>query len=205
MTLVGPCVLIFGDPATGTDYGDFVTNIVQNPPEPIVLPAINRDYSASPSRGYSITLTGVQESLEDGTLWRYLWDNFNKADEPVTWSPLGAGDVFFEAKVASVPDPQVGGAANQHGTFDITLNLVERPTIIANPLVTPPTGVTEGAPGSFTPSGATPPANLAALNALGALGESSTAWALGSYVVLGDNSHAYWNGTTWVAGEAPAP
>jgi len=204
MTLVGPCVLIFGDPAMGTDYGDYVTNIVQNPPEPIVLNAINRDYSQSPSRGYAITLTGVQESLLDGTLWRYLWDNFNTADEPVLWSPLGAGDVYFEGKVTSIPDPQVGGQANQHGTFDITLNLVERPTIVPSPNPAAPTGVTEGTPGSFTPAGEVP-ANLAALQALGALGESSTAWALGSYVVLGDGSHAYWNGTAWVAGEAPAP
>lgn len=133
MTLVGPCVLIFDDPATGVDFGDFVTNIVQNAPQPIVLAAINRDYSSSPSRGYTITLTGVQETLDDGTLWRYLYDNFDEKDVPLLWSPLGSGDVYFSSTVASIPDPSVGGAANQHGTFDLTITLVDRPTIVAAP------------------------------------------------------------------------
>lgn len=135
MTLVGPCVLIFDDPATGVDYGDFVTTIVQNAPAPVVLPAINRDYSSSSTRGYTITLTGVQEDLEDGTLWRYLYDNFDAKDVPVLWSPLGAGDVYFAATAASIPDPSVGGAANQHGTFDLTITLVDRPTITTAPVV----------------------------------------------------------------------
>jgi|GEM_PF-2162498 len=139
MTLVGPCVLLLGDAATAIDYGDFVTNIVQNAPQPIVLPAINRDYSDSPTRGYTITLTGVQETLDDGTLWRYLWDNFNDTDVPVTWSPMGDGEVYFAGLIASIPDPSVGGAANQHGTFDITLTLVARPTIVPAP--TPPEGL----------------------------------------------------------------
>lgn len=136
MTLVGPCVLIFEDPATGTDFGDYVTDIMQNAPEPIVLPAINRDYSASPSRGYTITLTGVQETLDEGTLWRFLYDNFDTKDVPLLWSPLGAGDVYFSSTAASIPDPSVGGAANQHGTFDITITLVDRPTIVAAPVRT---------------------------------------------------------------------
>jgi hypothetical protein len=134
MTLVGPCVLLLGV-APGEDFGDYVTNIEQVAPEPIVLPAINRDYSSSSTRGYKITLTGVQESLEEPTLWRYLWDNFDAKDHPITWSPLGAGDVYFQALIASIPDPKVGGQANQHGTFDITLTLVERPVIVTAPVV----------------------------------------------------------------------
>lgn len=68
---------------------------------------------------------------------------------------------------------------------------------------TPPTGVTAGTPGSFTPAGSDVPANLAALQALGALGQT-TAWATGQYVVLGDASNAHWNGTAWIAGIAAA-
>jgi hypothetical protein len=67
-----------------------------------------------------------------------------------------------------------------------------------------PTGVTEGTPGAFIPAGSVP-SDLAALNDAGSLGQSATAWAEGSYVVLGDNSHAYWTGTAWAVGEAPAP
>lgn len=65
-------------------------------------------------------------------------------------------------------------------------------------------GVIPGSPGSFYPQGSTVPVNLLALIALGDLGETS-AWALGQHVVLGDASHAYWDGDDWTAGNAPAP
>lgn len=64
-----------------------------------------------------------------------------------------------------------------------------------------PTGVTPGIPGSFTPSGSSVPATLAALTALGALGETA-AWTTGQYVSLGDASKAHWSGTAWVTGAA---
>jgi len=63
------------------------------------------------------------------------------------------------------------------------------------------TGATAGNPGSFTPSGATPPADLAGLNACTA--EPQTAWLTDEHVVLGDSSFAHWNGTAWTAGKAP--
>jgi hypothetical protein len=63
------------------------------------------------------------------------------------------------------------------------------------------TGATAGAPGSFTPSGATPPADLAGLNACTA--SPTTAWTMDQYVVLGDASEAHWNGSAWAAGKAP--
>lgn len=67
------------------------------------------------------------------------------------------------------------------------------------------TGVSAGAPGSFTPSGATPPATLAALKADPVIGDSGTskpgaAWTTGQYVVLGDASQANWSGTAWASG-----
>lgn len=64
-----------------------------------------------------------------------------------------------------------------------------------------PFGVIPGTPGTFIPTGADIPANLSALNSMGDLGET-TAWSSGQYVELDDASHAYWNGSTWVAGEA---
>lgn len=63
------------------------------------------------------------------------------------------------------------------------------------------TGVTAGTPGTFTPAEATIPANLTALQSLGALGQT-TAWTTGQYVNLGDASKAYWNGTAWASGTA---
>lgn len=64
-----------------------------------------------------------------------------------------------------------------------------------------PTGVTAGTPGEFTPAGSATPADLTALQALGALGQT-TAWTTGQYVVLGDASEAHWTGTAWAVGRA---
>ena len=62
------------------------------------------------------------------------------------------------------------------------------------------TGAIEGAPGSFTPSGASPPLALAGL--AGVTASPVTAWSTGSYVRLGDSSDAHWDGSAWVAGQA---
>lgn len=64
-----------------------------------------------------------------------------------------------------------------------------------------PTGATPGTPGSFTPGTATVPYDLGDLQALGSLGQGAT-WSAGQYVVLGDGTNAYWNGSSWAAGEA---
>lgn len=64
-----------------------------------------------------------------------------------------------------------------------------------------PTGATAGIPGEWTPTDAYPAANFAALSSVTA--SPGTAWTTGQYVVLDDASHAYWDGTTWVVGEAP--
>ena len=65
-----------------------------------------------------------------------------------------------------------------------------------------PTGVTAGAPGSFTPPGSNVPDNLAQLSGLGSLGQT-TAWTTGQYVNLDPSGSAYWNGTQWALGVAP--
>jgi hypothetical protein len=55
--------------------------------------------------------------------------------------------------------------------------------------------------GTYTPAGATPPQNLAAL--AGVTATPATAWTTGQRIVLGDGSLAHWNGTAWVAGAKP--
>ncbi|MEU5427616.1 hypothetical protein AB0H73_18705 [Streptomyces olivoreticuli] len=62
------------------------------------------------------------------------------------------------------------------------------------------TGASAGTPGSFTPSGAVAPANLAAMATVTA--SPSSAWSTGQHVVLNDSSTAYWTGTAWAAGTA---
>jgi len=67
------------------------------------------------------------------------------------------------------------------------------------PLVT----IVAGSPATLSPSNATRPEDLAALQGLGALG-NTTAWTPGQFVILGDGSEAYWDGDSWVQGRAPA-
>jgi hypothetical protein len=69
---------------------------------------------------------------------------------------------------------------------------------------TPPNRLIHSGGGVYTfePPTADIPADLAALVALGALGEFFL-WDPGSYVELGDHSHAYWGSGGWQAGEAP--
>jgi hypothetical protein len=69
---------------------------------------------------------------------------------------------------------------------------------------TPATGATAGKPGSWTPTGAAPPATVAAIAALPAT--PVTAWTSGQYVQTGTAGiagRAFWNGTAWTAGVAP--
>ena len=52
--------------------------------------------------------------------------------------------------------------------------------------------------GTFTPAGATPPQNFAALS--GVTASPATNWTTGQYIQLGDGTRANWNGTAWAVG-----
>lgn len=64
------------------------------------------------------------------------------------------------------------------------------------------TGATAGSPGTYTPTGAQPPADMAALAAVEAT--PATAWTEGQHIVLANGRVVHWNGTAWVDGPAPA-
>lgn len=64
------------------------------------------------------------------------------------------------------------------------------------------TGAVAGDPGIFSAGGVAPP-NLAGMT--GVVANPTTAWDGGQYIVIGDGSSAYWNGTVWTAGVAPEP
>jgi hypothetical protein len=74
------------------------------------------------------------------------------------------------------------------------------PVVVEAPPPPPATGATAGTPGSWTPAGAAPPADFAALGAITAT--PLTAWTTGQHVVLGDASNAFWDGAAWAAGQA---
>jgi hypothetical protein len=80
-------------------------------------------------------------------------------------------------------------------------NLVfDKTTFPGSPITA--TGATAGSPGAFTPTGATPPADLPALQAGSITASPATAWTTGQHVVLGNNQHAYWNSLAWASGDA---
>jgi hypothetical protein len=60
-----------------------------------------------------------------------------------------------------------------------------------------------GIPGYTQPEGTYAASSLADLLADPQTASPLTAWTTGQYVTLLDGSHAYWDSTTWVAGEAP--
>lgn len=62
------------------------------------------------------------------------------------------------------------------------------------------TTATAGTPGTYTPSGADLPLDLADLSDVTA--SPTSAWTTGQYVPLDDGSTANWNGTAWAAGAA---
>lgn len=71
---------------------------------------------------------------------------------------------------------------------------------------TPATGADAGAPGTWTPSGATPPADVAALQGGSITANPATAWTTGQYVqtaTAGAPGEACWTGSGWVGGKAP--
>jgi hypothetical protein len=96
------------------------------------------------------------------------------------------GLAYLNASIdCSLSAPKVTGSWSAAGPWTVP------GTIVA-------TGATAGLPGSFTPAGATPPANLAAMTGITA--SPATAWTTGQHVEMGNGSDCYWNGTAWVAG-----
>lgn len=128
MTLIGPASLKFGEEST--DYGDYLTSIQRTTANPVTLTGINRDFSGIPRNGHAVVITGVEETLEAGTLWRWLYDHSGERDVPIAWSTQGETGASWSGTVAVVPDPSQGGQANQHGTFNVTIPLTGKPTLV---------------------------------------------------------------------------
>lgn len=129
----------------------------------------------------------------------YLF-NFNgqEATTTITWPDALT---IATATIIITPGP-FGGTAGEVAEGTVSLPVLGQPTLAAMPPPVTATGATSGSPGSFTPSGATPPHNLTALQSGGIVASPTTAWTTGSHVVLGDTTHAHWSGTAWASGDA---
>lgn len=71
-----------------------------------------------------------------------------------------------------------------------------------SPASGPSTGATAGNPGTWTPANSLPPANFTKMDTITA--SPATGWTVGQHVVLADATNAYWQGTAWASGKAPA-
>jgi len=100
----------------------------------------------------------------------------------------------------AIPQPFdiITGDAGAASQVQIDWNLTAAPNVDTGAVAA--TGATAGSPGFFSPSGATTPANLAALTGITA--SPTTAWTTGQYVITADLLAAHWSGTAWAAGKA---
>jgi hypothetical protein len=145
--------------------------------------------------------TSVQDFDDPEGFLSYCWDN-RRLTVPFSWQPNteGAPTWTGEALIVALEE---GGDVNSRLTTDWEFELsgeVARTYAAA----VAATGATAGTPGTFTPSGATPPANVAGMTGLTA--SPATAWTSGQYVqtgTAGTAGQAHWSSSAWVAGAAP--
>ncbi|WP_336991028.1 hypothetical protein [Leucobacter sp. VD1] len=104
-----------------------------------------------------------------------------------------------QAERGSVKGANVTFTWQEHDLFEGSPFWQWGPAVPGAPVA--PTGVTAGTPGAFTPTGAALPTTIAALRALGPLGQT-TAWTTGQYVEYGNGMKAHWGGDDWATGEA---
>ena len=131
-------------------------------------------------------------------------DSYRLGDDIVTLLTPLAVDPHSLAVESIIPTSSLLAGENMPG---YTVNLTDdRKALCAERPPPPPTratGAVMGTPGYYTPVGAAPPPDAAALYTLTA--EPDTPWDPGTYVVVGDATEFYWDGTAWVPGRAPTP
>lgn len=159
----------------------------------------------------NLTMTAIQDfTAESGTesLVGYSWAH-NSETVDFVWGPTADVQDQWTGKV-TVQALNIGGDVNTRITTDAEWPITEltMPTRLGGKKVIgsggAAAGATAGTPGTWTPGGAVPPANLAALTGASPaiVATPSTAWSTGQYVALGDASHAHWDSSAWVAGDA---
>lgn len=129
----------------------------------------------------------------------------------LTWNEAGSEQAFVFTPSTELGTTATGTVviqplrfgADEYGadlTSDFTWDCVGTPVLSFPDGAVAATGATAGTPGSYTPTGATVPANLAALATVTA--SPATAWTTGQYVQTADTQHNHWSGSAWAAGDA---
>lgn len=199
------------DPALLTDYGCQVTKAaITASTNTVDVPATFCEPAGSiaVSSSFSLDVEGLQDwaaATPSFSEWLFLNDGTRKAFALY----LNGQDDPVATGIVSVAAGDFGGSAGEILTFTGSFPILGYPTITNaggssirpdGSLPIAATGASSGTPGTFTPSGSTPPGSLAAAASL--MATPGTAWSTGEYVVLGDASEAYWDGTDWVEGRA---
>lgn len=203
----GPGILKIGETGTEIDVSCQVNHLV-------LTQAPNRGDSKvmlcgttkAGSVKYDKTLEGnLDLDLEAGAAGLfYLSQTYPGSEQQFTFTPNTTGG--DTATGTLILDPMDFGSGDAYGAImgsDVSW-------IVTDVAITPgggavaATGATAGSPGSFTPSGATVPANLAALQSASpaVVASPTTAWTTGQSVNLGTGS-AHWDGSAYVSGLVP--
>ena len=127
--------------------------------------------------------------------------NEKGSQQPFTFTPSTELGTTVSGTLTIKPLRFGADAYGDDLTSDIAWDIVGDPVLSFDGAAVAATGATAGSPGSWTPAGSTPPANLAA--AAGLTASPNTAWTTGQSVVLGDASSTHWDGSAWVAGVTP--
>lgn len=165
--------------------------------------------SQSPAAtGYELAVTWLQDwTAPGGGLSNYVFVN----DTLTKWFRLSldTGETIAEGQVRLVAGA-FGGAAGTPLTASATWPCASKPTITV-----PAGGAGDANNLSSLYSGVESMADITALKADSVLGDTGSgapynggtgtdaAFATGQYVVLGDASQAYWDGSAWQVGTAP--
>jgi hypothetical protein len=119
---------------------------------------------------------------------------------PFSSRVASASNPIVSGTVVPTSFPQMVGDAGAASECAIEWDLTAPPNVDHGAVAA--TGAVAGAPGYFTPSGASAPANLAALTSGGVVANPASAWTTGQYVLTADHQAAHWSGSAWVIGVA---
>jgi hypothetical protein len=175
-----PGVACSDDPNAEGTFGYLLYSYVQG--------GILGDYTIE-NAAVSFVITGAQ--TKDGTPWGegpYDVVLGSGATPAPLLVPLGQKD-HFHVQLTEVAPPEAACGC-------IPLD---------DPNGAPATTADAGTPGTWGPAPAIRPYSFDDLVAAQppVVGNPSTVWTEGQYVVLGDGTEAYWNGTAWAEGDAP--
>lgn len=184
----------------------------QTTPATFCAPEVTR--TAVGVTSYTLDINGLQDANADpsASISRYLFEH----DTKLAYFLLGFDGINPPKAIgkARLIAGALGGDARVDLTFTVSLPVEVKPDVMfGNSTVSDivvggagaATGATAGTPGTWTPSGSTPPADEAAADAASVVATPNTAWTTGQYVqgsTAGVSGEMHWDGTGWVTGRA---